>query len=367
MSKFKLLATSAFGLEGILKEEIIKLGYRVTSVENGKVVFEGDELAVARSNLNLRTADRVYILMGEFQAMSFDELYDNIKEVPAENYIEKDGTFHIYAKSVKSELFSKSDIQKISKKAMADRLCSVYETTWIDETGPLYPITVSILKNTVQVLLDTSGEALHKRGYRTEGNTAPLRETLAAAIVLLSGYDGKSHFVDPMCGSGTIVIEAALIARNIPPGINRRFLSEKWMGFDKSVYRKAREMGFEGIVELDRKLEGYDIDRRSVRKSIENAKRFGVLDDCHFQVREVNDFSTRHKSGYLVTNPPYGERIGEKKELDKLYNTIENKLINLYNYRVSILTSFEGMKKPDKNRKLYNGKIKTYLYQYFNE
>ena len=374
MKKIRLVATTAFGIEAIAAQEIKNLGFENVVTENGRVIYDSDLTGITKSNLWLRTPDRIYILLDSFIAKSFEDLFNKINNIPWENYIEEDGEFPVNAKSVKSTLFSLSDIQSISKKAIVNRLSDHYKVQWFNETGNEFSIVVAILKDKVSVLLDTSGDALHKRGYRAQGNIAPLKETLAAALVLISKWKPKIQLIDPMCGSGTLLIEAALIGKNIAPGINRKFVSEYWKCIPEGIYEKAREEAYSMIDnEKELVLEGYDIDPRAIRVAIENAELAGVKDNIHFQARDFKDFSTNKKYGYIIINPPYGERLGGGiDEVKELYREIGEKLIPLTTWSKYIITSYEDFEveygqKATKNRKLYNGRIKTYYYQYYGE
>ncbi len=370
---FRCIATAVFGMEAILGQEIKDLGFENVVVENGRVLFDADEMGIAKANLWLRTAERVFIMVGQFKATSFEQLFDQIAKLPWENYLPVDATFPVNAKSVKSALFSLSDIQSISKRAIVKRLTGVYKVEWFKETAETYSILVGILKDEVTVSIDTSGAGLHKRGYREQGNEAPLKETLAAGLLLVSKWQSKIHLIDPFCGSGTIVIEAAMIAKNIAPGLNRPFDSEKWRLIDPQIWESARTEARAQIKQdLDITLEGYDIDKRSVSIAQKNAKLAGVEDIVHFQVRDVKDFSTKNQYGYIICNPPYGERLNELQEVKKLYQLMGDIFAPYKTWSKYIITSYEDFEKAfgirsTKNRKLYNGRIKTYFYLYFGE
>ncbi len=371
--KFRGIATAVFGMEAIVGQELKDLGFENVVVENGRVLFDADEMGIARANLWLRTAERVFILVGQFKATSFEQLFESVYALPWEQYIPKEAEFPVNAKSVKSKLFSLSDIQSISKRAIVKRMTNAYKIEWFKETAEKYSIHVGILKDEVTVSIDTSGAGLHKRGYREKGNEAPLKETLAAGLLLVSKWQPKIHLIDPFCGSGTIVIEAALIAKNIAPGLKRSFDFEKWSWFDQTVGQKVRRLAQESIKnDLDIQIEGYDIDKRSVFIARKNAELAGVEDIVHFQVRDVKDFSTKNQYGYLICNPPYGERLNELEEVKKLY-TLMGKIFEPYKtWSKYIITSYEDFEKvygskSTKNRKLYNGRIKTYFYLFFGE
>ena len=371
--KFRCIATAVFGMEAIVGQEIKDLGFENVVVENGRVLFDADEMGIAKANLWLRTAERVFIMVGQFKATSFEQLFDRIAELPWEAYLPVDATFPVNAKSVKSALFSLSDIQSISKRAIVKRLTGVYKVEWFKETAETYSILVGILKDDVTVSIDTSGTGLHKRGYREQGNEAPLKETLAAGLLLVSKWQTKIHLIDPFCGSGTIVIEAAMIAKNMAPGLNRPFDAEKWRLIDPQIWETARTEARDQIKqELDIKLEGYDIDKRSISIAQKNAQLAGVEDIVHFQVRDVKDFSTKYQYGYIICNPPYGERLNELQEVKKLYQLMGDIFAPYKTWSKYIITSYEDFEKAfgirsTKNRKLYNGRIKTYFYLYFGE
>lgn len=371
MAKLELIATAAFGIEAIVAKELKDLGYDNLNIENGRVTFIGNEEAICKSNLWLRCADRVYLKVGEFRATTFEELFQQVKALPWENYLPVDANFPVNAKSVKSQLFSLSDIQSISKKAIVEKMKEIYFKDWFDEKGSKYPILISILKDKVTVMIDTSGTGLHKRGYREIGNEAPLKETLAAAMLKISRWKPQISLIDPFCGSGTIPIEASLIGRNIAPGLNRKFVSEDWYFIPNGTWKNVRKEAYEAI-EYDRELDiyGYDIDGRVAKIAMNNSIEAGVDDCIHFQQRPVAELSTRKKYGYIICNPPYGERLSEKREVEKLYKEMGKVFSNLDTWSYYILTSHEGFqenfgKKATKNRKLYNGRIKCYYYQYF--
>ncbi|WJV28257.1 class I SAM-dependent RNA methyltransferase [Rossellomorea sp. AcN35-11] len=359
------------GLESIVAKEVKDLGYDC-QVENGKVIFKGDETAIARANMWLRTADRVKILVGDFKAYSFDELFENTKKLPWENFLPVDAEFPVQGKSVKSKLYSVPDCQAIVKKAIVERLRTAYKrTSWLEETGPLFKIEVAIHKDVASITLDTSGQGLHKRGYRIGQGEAPLKETLAAALIQLTTWNPDRPFVDPFCGSGTIPIEAALIGQNIAPGFNREFLSENWPMMPADVWEKTR-MEAEDMANYDQPLEilGTDIDHRMVEVSKENALEAGLGELVRFKQMQVRDFTSELKYGIIVGNPPYGERIGERKEVEKMYQEMGRAFEKLDTWSVYMMTSHENFeqcygKQATKKRKLFNGFIRTDYYQYF--
>ena len=369
--EYNLIATTTFGLEGITAKELKALGYEDLRTENGKVHFTGDEMDIAIANIHLRTADRVLIKMGEFEARSFEELFQGTKNIKWSDIIPKDGIMHVNGKSVKSTLHSVPDCQSIVKKAIVDSMSNSYGISQFEESGPLYKIEVSILKDVVTLTIDTSGPGLHKRGYREEAGAAPLKETLAAAMVLISRWKEEFILVDPFCGSGTILIEAAMIMQNIAPGMCRSFTCETWPTMDSDVFEQVREGAERAIKNKDIKLIGYDIDGRILKVARSNAEKAGVSKYIEFQRRDFKDFSNSNKYGFIISNPPYGERLGEKKEVEQLYKIFGSFKKKFFNWDYNILKSYEGFegpfgKKSSKNRKLYNGKIKCYYYQYFD-
>lgn len=372
MKTYELVVPCHFGMEAVTKREIYDLGYEITRVEDGRITFEGDAEAICRANVFLRTAERVLLLVGRFKATTFEELFQGIKALPWEEYIPQDGKFWVKkASSIKSKLFSPSDIQSIAKKAMVERLKGVYKTEWFKEDGAAYPIRIFLLKDEVMVALDTSGDSLHKRGYRLQTSKAPITETLAAALIMLTPWRKDRILVDPFCGSGTFPIEAAMMAANIAPGMNREFTAEAWTNIiPKQLWydavQEAEELVDKDIV-VD--IQGYDLDGDVVKAARENAKRAGVDHLIHFQQRDVAKMSHPKKYGFIITNPPYGERLEEKADLPALYTTIGDVYKNLDAWSMYMITSYEDAeryvgKKADKNRKIYNGMIKTYFYQF---
>ena len=372
MSRYELVVPCHFGLEAVTKREIYDLGYEISRVEDGRVTFIGDEEAICRSNIFLRTAERVLLQVGRFHATTFDELFEGIKALPWEDYIPRDGKFWVKkASSIKSKLFSPSDIQSIAKKAMVERLKEVYHVSWFEEDGAPYPVRIFLLKDEVMVTLDTSGDSLHKRGYRLMTSKAPLTETLAAALILLTPWRRNRILVDPFCGSGTFPIEAAMIASGIAPGMNRSFTAEEWTNFiPKNLWYEAVEEAQEQMdTEVKVDIQGYDIDPEVVKAARENAKRAGVEHMIHFQQRAVADLSHPKKYGFIITNPPYGERLEDKEDLPQLYSEIGASYRNLDSWSMYLITSYEDTekyigRKADKNRKIYNGMLKTYFYQF---
>lgn len=372
MTKLNIIATAAFGLESILADEIKSLGYADIKVDNGKVEFTGDESAIARCNLWLRTADRVLLKIGEFNATSFEELFENTKALPWHDYIPEDGNFPVSkAKSVKSKLFSLSDSQAIVKKAVVEKMKQKYKTDWFKETGPVYSIQVANLKDTVTITIDTSGAGLHKRGYRKLNNEAPIKETLAAALVLLSRWKPDRQFIDPMCGSGTIPIEAAMIGLNMAPGSRRSFVSEDWPQISSKVWKDARDEAMDLFkYDADFRILGSDIDGEVLRFAKHNISQFGIEEYVSFQKLPVAELKSAKSYGTIICNPPYGERLGREKEVEGLYREMGTVFKAMDSWSYYILTAHPDFQKlfgrtSDKNRKLYNGRILCHYYMYF--
>lgn len=372
LGKVELIAPCHFGMEAVLKKEIYDLGYDVTKVTDGRVYFEGDAEAIAYANVFLRTAERVMINVGEFKAETFEELFQGTKSIAWEEYLPKDAKFNVVkAASVKSKLFSPTDIQKIMKKAMVDRMGQFYGRKTFDETGIEFGIRVMINKDVVSVGLDTTGTSLHKRGYRLLTAKAPIAENLAAAIIMLSPWREDRILVDPFCGSGTFPIEAALIGANIAPGINRKFTSMEWKHLiNQSIWRDCKTDARDRIiVPGDMDIQGYDIDPEMIEIARENARKAGVDKYIHFQTRGVDQLSHHKKYGFIITNPPYGERLMDKESVTSLYRTLGERFKALDSWSMYMITSYAEAendigKKADKNRKIYNGMMKTYLYQF---
>ncbi|MCI8586162.1 MAG: class I SAM-dependent RNA methyltransferase [Lachnospiraceae bacterium] len=372
MSRIELIAPCHFGLEAVLKKEITDLGYEIVQVEDGRVTFCGEEEAISRANIFLRTAERVLLKIGKIRAVTFEELFEKVKALPWERYVPSDGKFWVTkASSVKSRLFSPSDIQSIVKKAIVERLKTVYHMEWFPETGAEYPIRVSFMKDEATICLDTTGLSLHKRGYRTMVSKAPIKETLAAALILLTPWKKDRILVDPFCGSGTIPIEAAMIAANMAPGMNRSFTAEKWTNLLK------RKCWYQAVDEaedlIDRKIsadiQGYDLDGEIIKAARQNAVAAGVDHLIHLQQRPLSALSHPKKYGFLISNPPYGERLEEKEHLPDLYTEIGERFAALDSWSMYLITSYEEAehyigRKADKNRKIYNGMLKTYYYQF---
>ncbi len=369
---YELIAPCHFGMEAVLKREILDLGYEISQVEDGKVTFLGDDEAICRANIFLRSAERVLLKAASFQAVTYEELFQGTKAVPWEEYIPKDGKFWVAkAASIKSKLFSPSDIQSVMKKAMVERMKEAYGIQWFPETGSSYPLRVFLYKDNVTVGIDTTGVSLHKRGYRTLTSKAPITETLASALIMLTPWKKDRILVDPFCGSGTFPIEAAMMAANMAPGMKRTFLSQEWENLIpkrewEDVLEEANDL-VETDVDVD--IQGYDIDGEIVKAARANAEAAGVGHMIHFQQRPVSQLSHPKKYGFLFANPPYGERIEEKENLPALYQTLGERFAALDSWSAYIITAYEDVekymgRKADKNRKIYNGMMKTYFYQF---
>lgn len=372
MNKLNLIATTTFGLEAVARRELEDLGYENIRVENGKVHFEGDFSDIAKTNLWLRTADRVLVNMGEFKATTFDQLFEGTKKLAWDKWIPEDANFIINGKSINSKLFSISDSQSIVEKAIVEKLKEKYDDIiWFDKTGPRYSIEVSLLKDIATLTIDTSGDGLHKRGYRERAGAAPIKETLAAAMILLSFWNKDRVLLDPFCGSATIPIEAAMIGRNIAPGLDRKFDAEKWVNMDSKYWTDARKDAFSQM-DNDSKLKilAYDIDPIVLETAKDNAYNLGLEEDITFFEKDMRDIEIEDDYGVLITNPPYGERLGEEDEIEELYKDFGDKFRDLETWSIYTITSnedFESLygKEADRRRKLYNGRIKVDYYQYY--
>lgn len=367
----EICVTSASGIEAVTKRELYKIiGKEDLSAINGRIKFEGDESDVVKCNLNLRTGNRVEIVLGGFKAETFDDLFDGVKSIPFEEYIDRDGKIIVSAKSVQSKLFAYSAIQSVSKKAICERLCKKYGVNELNESGARYKIEVAALKDYVTVTLDTSGDGLHRRGYRGLVGEAPLKETLAAALVELSVWNKTRPFADLFCGTGTIPIEACMIALNIPAGLNRSFDFQNWKRFDKKIFDRAAEEAKANIVtDADLRISGFDIDDKQLKLARKHAELAGVDKYIHFQRADMRDFSSRFSHGVIISNPPYGERLSDRKEVEKLYRDYGKKVASLVDWCAYTLTpvdDFERLfgKKADKKRKIYNGKIECCYYSH---
>ena len=372
MNQYEYISPCHFGLEAVLKREITDLGYDITKVEDGKVSYTGDLNTCARANMFLRTTERVLLKVASFHAETFDELFENTKMISWEAYIPKDGKFWVAkANSVNSKLFSPSDIQSIMKKAMVEKMKMKYNLEWFEESGKSFPLRVTILKDEVTVCIDTSGESLHRRGYRKLTSQAPITETLAAALIMLTPWNKDRILVDPFCGSGTIPIEAAMIGARIAPGIRRQFLAEEWTElYPETVWSKAREEANDmQLRDIEMNIQGYDLDDEIVKAARQNARMAEVDQWIHFQQKPVKELSSNKKYGFIITNPPYGERMEEKEALPELYKEMGKVFQALDSWSYYIITAYEDAQKyigkqAEKNRKIYNSMIKTYFYQY---
>lgn len=370
--RYEIIAPCHFGLESVLKREIYDLGYDVSLVEDGRVTFEGDEEAVCRANVFLRTAERILVKAGSFHAETFEELFQGTRQIAWEEMIPKDGRFWVAkASSVRSKLFSPSDIQRIMKKAMVERLKEAYGISIFPETGSSYPLRVFLHKDQVTIGIDTTGDSLHKRGYRPMSGKAPISETLASALILLTPWKGDRILVDPFCGSGTFPIEAAMMAANIAPGMKRSFLAQQWENLIPEKYWQETVEEANDLIDKSVKtdIQGYDIDGEVVKVARANAEKAGVGKLIHFQQRPLSALSHPKKYGFLITNPPYGERMEDKKNLPELYRELGERYRQLDSWSAYIITAYEDAerylgRKADRNRKIYNGMIKTYFYQY---
>ena len=372
MESFEYIVPCHFGLEAVLKREIADLGYEIVSVEDGRVIFAGDAQALCRANIFLRSAERVLLKIGSFRAETYEELFQGTKALPWGEYLPKNAKFWVTkAASVKSQLFSPSDIQSVMKKAMVESMKTTYPADWFSESGDAYPVRVFLMKDEVTVGLDTTGESLHKRGYRKLTAKAPIAENLAAALIMLTPWKGDRILVDPFCGSGTIPIEAAMMAANIAPGMNRNFTAENWTHIvdRKDWYRTVDEAESRINMSVDTDIQGYDIDDAMVSIARANAKLAGVEQLIHFQRRDVEQLSHPKKYGFIITNPPYGERLEDKNNLSKLYGVIGERYRMLDSWSMYLITAYEQAeqaigRKANKNRKIYNGMMKTYFYQF---
>lgn len=375
MRKYEIIVPCHFGVEAVLKNEIIELGYEIASVEDGRVSFYGDEDAVCYGNIHLRTGERLLIKVCSFEAKTFEALFEQTKNLPWEDFIPLTGKFWVAkAASVKSQLFSPTDIQSIVKKAIVERMKVKYNVSWFEESGESYPLRVFIKKDIVTIGLDTTGVSLHKRGYRKLTAKAPIAENLAAALIMLTPWSRDRILIDPFCGSGTIPIEAALIGANMAPGMNREFLSQQWtQNVDQSLWKDCFEEARDNVLhDVDMDIQAYDIDEEMVYIAKENAKLAGVDHLIHFQKRAVADLSHAKKYGFIITNPPYGERLEDKEELIHLYRMLGERYFALSDWSMYMISSYEQAedaigRKADKNRKIYNGMIKTYYYQYLGK
>ena len=371
MKDIELIATTTFGLEAVAKRELEALGFKDLKVDNGKITFPSSKRGIAKSNIWLRTADRVLLKMGEFKALSFDELFEKTKALPWDEWLEEDANFVVEGKSIKSKLYSVPDCQRIVEKAVVEKLKTKYNVDWFEKTGAKYTIEVALLKDVATITIDTSGAGLHKRGYRERAGDAPIKETLAAAMVLLSFWNKDRVLYDPFCGSGTILIEAAMIGRNIAPGLDREFDAEDWHMVDEKYWKEEKRAAFKAI-DNESKLEllGSDTDKRSILRARDNAASLGLEDDISFFMKDMRDVDLKDDYGVLITNPPYAERMGEKEEVQNLYVDLGKKFEEFKTWSIYVITSdekFETLygRKADRTRKLYSGRIKVDYYQYY--
>jgi len=369
---YTLIATTTFGIEAVTAKELKALGYEDLIVENGRVIFQGDEMDIAICNTWLRTAERLFIKMAEFKALSFEDLFQGTLAVDWGNLIPEDGNMHIIGKSVKSQLHSVPDCQGIVKKAVVEAMKKKYDSEWFSEQGPEYKIEVAILRDIVTLSVDTSGVGLHKRGYREYAGEAPLKETLAAALVLISKWDSSRVLADPLCGSGTIAIEAALIGKNMAPGINRKFACEAWPSMEADIWQQVRDGARKTVNSDEIEILASDIDGDLLRTAIANAEKAGVKEFIKFQKIPMQSFTSRQKYGVIITNPPYGERLGEAAQVKKLHVDLGEMYSSLNEWSCFVITANTEFqkdfgKKADKNRKLYNGRLLCYYYQYIKE
>lgn len=371
MSHLNFLAATTFGLEATVKREVLKLGFENVSVSDGAVYFTGDESSIPKANIYLRSSDRILLIMGRFSAFSFDELFEKTKSLNWADWIPKDGNFIVTGKSVKSKLYSVPDCQSIVEKAVVESLKKKYKINWFDKSGSLYKIQVSILKDAVTIAVDTTGPSLHKRGYRFAAVTAPLKETLAAALIELSFWKKERVFLDPVCGSGTIPIEAAMVAKNIAPGINRNFVSEKWPNIKKQYWKEIRSKAYSEIdINFTPEIYGSDIDKNAVEIARNNAVNAGVDDCIRFDVKPFNEIKLKKDYGVCICNPPYAERMGTLSEVEALYRDMGKTFRHNKTWSFYAITSHEDFeklygKKADKKRKLFNGNVKIDYYQYY--
>ncbi len=369
--KYNLIATATFGLEAVLKRELLALGFENLKVSDRKVEFTGTAEDIARCNTWLRTAERVYIELTRFEALTFEELFERTKVFPWSELLPRDAEFPVQGRSHRSKLFSISDCQSIVKKAIVESLKDSYGMEWFPENGPRYKLEIQMLDDIATITLDTSGDGLHKRGYRNRAGDAPLKETLASAMVQLSYWRADRTLYDPFCGSGTIAIEAAMLAKNIAPGLDRAFDSAEWNLVGKERYRSVRIEAMKSIrhdIKLD--ILGSDIDKRSILRARDNAANIGISEDIQFFMKDMREVDLRNEYGVIITNPPYGERMGERQEVEALYRDLGKKMIPLDTWSIYVLTSHEGFEKyygtkANRKRKLFNGRLKVDYYQYY--
>ncbi|HON84751.1 MAG TPA: class I SAM-dependent RNA methyltransferase [Syntrophorhabdaceae bacterium] len=372
MAIYSICAVTSFGMESITAQELKALGFDGLRIDNGKVIFSGDEEAIVRCNIWLRTADRILIRVKEFMATDFEELFQGILSIDWGDILPHDSIMHVTGKSVRSRLFSIKDCQSVAKKAIVEAMKRRYHSSIFPETGPLYKIEVALYKDMATINIDTSGPGLHKRGYRQDKGEAPLRETLAAGIVMLSRWSPAHVLSDPFCGSGTIPIEAALIGKNMAPGLKRSFVSERWWQINRKIWKEAREDAQSKINNNNFRILASDIDERVLKTARQNALRAGVSDFISFQRLDFHSFQSKKDSGYIICNPPYGERMGDIKQIEEIYKRLGALYSRLENWSLFVLSphpDFQRLfgRQADRNRKIYNGKIKCYLYQYLKK
>jgi len=372
MREYDLIATTAFGIESVTARELSNLGYECKT-ENGRILFRGDETAIARANMWLRTADRVLICAATFKAVTFEELFQGVYAIPWESYLTEDAEIHVVGKSVDSVLFSVPDCQSITKKAIIERMKTKYHRDIFDESGPKYKVAVALLKDVVTISIDTTGSGLHKRGYRSLAGEAPLKETMACAMLQLSFWRGERLLVDPFCGSGTIPIEAAMMSLNMAPGSKRNFICESWENFASDVWIRAREEAHDLFTpDRDLNIYGSDIDPSAIQLAMLHAEEAGVDEYIKIKKMDVREFRSEEKYGFIVTNPPYGERLGTATEIEKLYRDAGKVFARLDNWSYYVITSYPYLeklfgRKADKRRKLYNGRLECQYYQFLGE
>lgn len=369
--KIDFVIPCLLGLESIIASEMKTLGAENVRSENGRVLFSGDENLLARVNICSRYAERLQILVGSFEAHSFEELFQGTRALEWENWIGSEDAFPVKGYSINSDLFSVRDCQAIIKKAIVERMKTKYNVSWFEETGPVYQVQFSVMKNTVSLLIDTSGAGLHKRGYRLDANLAPIKETIAASLVNLAHVRHYHTLYDPMCGSGTILIEGALLANNIAPGINRHFSAERWLNIPQSVWSEERERAKSlELRDSDFCAYGSDIDGESLKVAQVNAERAGVSRYIHFEKADIRAFKPKSEKGTVICNPPYGERLLDIEQAKELYRIMGKRFPQSRGWAYNIITpddDFEKIfgRKADKRRKLYNGMIKCQYYMYF--
>lgn len=371
MEEFKLVCPCLLGIEGLVAEELRWMDAKNVEPQNGRVVFDGSDEMLARANIGSRYGERILVQMGNFRALSFEELFQGVKSLPWERWIGKSDAFPVKGRSLNSKLSSVPDCQSIIKKAVVERLKEKYNVSWFEETGTLYQIQFLIMKDNVSIMIDTSGAGLHKRGYRANSTEAPIKETLAASMAYLARVRRDANFIDPFCGSGTILIEAAMYALNIAPGMQRHFSAERWENIDKSVWQREKARA-QDLIRRDSTFaaQGYDIDGAAVSLTLENARKAGVIANIRAEKRDISDFKSVGEYGCVICNPPYGERLLDIRQAEELYRTMGNVFEQKHGWSYSIISPDETFeecygRKADRRRKLYNGMIKCQFYMYF--